>query len=50
LVRSVQPTVTAYDILDRTTRVTIPDNTTTTTAYDFGADHGGQTRFRTTVP
>src|SRR5262249_56611424 len=30
-------------------KVTIPDNTSTTTAYDFGADRGGQTRFRTTV-
>src|SRR5262249_19480690 len=46
---AVQPTVTTHDILDRTTRVTIPDNTTTTTAYDFGTDRSGQTRFRTTV-
>src|SRR5262249_29744114 len=35
---AVQPTVTVYDILDRVTKVTIPDNTTTTSAYDFGAD------------
>src|SRR5262249_44593174 len=33
----------------RATSVTIPDGTTTTSAYDFGADRGGQTRFRTTV-
>jgi YD repeat-containing protein len=46
---SVPPTVTTFDILDRVTRVTIPDTTTTTTAYDFGADRSGQTRFRTTV-
>jgi RHS repeat-associated protein len=46
---SVQPAVTAFDILDRVTKVTIPDNTTTTTSYDFGADRGGQTRFRTTM-
>jgi YD repeat-containing protein len=46
---AVQPTVTAFDILDRITKVTIPDNTTTTTAYDFGADRAGQTQFRTTV-
>ncbi len=46
---SVQPTVTAFDILDRVTQVTIPDNTTTSTAYDFGADRSGQTQFRTTV-
>src|SRR5262249_32752283 len=46
---AVQPTVTTYDILDRTTKVTVPDNTITTSAYDFGADRSGQTRFRTTV-
>src|SRR5262249_12900914 len=46
---SVQPTVATFDILDRVIRVTIPDNTTTTSAYDFGADRSGQTRFRTTV-
>jgi RHS repeat-associated protein len=46
---TVQPTVTTYDILDRPTRITIPDNTTSTSAYDFGADRNGQTRFRTTV-
>jgi RHS repeat-associated protein len=46
---TVQPTVRTYDILDRVTKATIPDNTTTTSAYDFGADRGGQTRFRTTV-
>src|SRR5206468_3109707 len=44
-----RPTATAYDILDRVTSVTTPDNTTTTSAYDFGADRSGQTRFRTTV-
>jgi len=43
------PTKTTYDILDRVTSVTIPDNTTTTTAYDFGADRSGQARFRTAV-
>ncbi len=46
---SVQPTVTTFDILDRVTKVTIPDNTATTTSYDFGADRSGQTQFRTTV-
>jgi YD repeat-containing protein len=45
----VRPTTTTYDILDRALSVTIPDSTTTTSAYDFGADRGGQTRFRTTV-
>src|SRR5215472_13266238 len=34
---TVPPTVTTFDILDRTTRVTIPDNTTTASTYDFGA-------------
>src|SRR5262249_22006484 len=34
---SVPPTVTTFDVLDRQIRVTIPDSTTTTTAYDFGA-------------
>jgi YD repeat-containing protein len=46
---ALMPTTTTYDILDRALSVTIPDNTTTTSAYDFGADRSGQTRFRTTV-
>src|SRR5262249_11535487 len=46
---TVQPTATTFDILDRLTKVTIPDNTSTTTSYDFGLDRGGQPRFRTTV-
>jgi YD repeat-containing protein len=46
---TVQPTVTTFDILDRVTQITIPDGTTIITAYDFGADRSGQTRFRTTV-
>src|SRR5262249_44428944 len=46
---TVQPTVTTFDILDRVTKVTIPDNTTTTTSYDFAPDRNGRTRFRTTV-
>src|SRR5262249_28029407 len=54
---AVRPTKTAYDILDRVTKVQVPDdlvalNTgydTATTTYDFGADRSGQTRFRTTV-
>src|SRR5262249_45083317 len=46
---SVPPTVTTYDILDRVTKVTLPDATTTTTAYDFGADRSGQIELRTTV-
>ena len=46
---TVQPTVTAFDILDRPTQITIPDGTTTTSAYDFAPDRSGQTRFRTRV-
>ena len=30
---NVSPTVTVYDVLDRATSVTLPDNSTTTTAY-----------------
>ncbi|MFR6389905.1 MAG: RHS repeat-associated core domain-containing protein, partial [Prevotella sp.] len=30
---NVSPTVTVYDVLDRVTSVTLPDNSTTTTAY-----------------
>ena len=30
---NVSPTVTVYDVLDRATLVTLPDNSTTTTAY-----------------
>ena len=45
----VQPTVTAFDVLDRVTEVTIPDDTKTRTTYDFGPDRAGRTQFRTTV-
>ena len=30
---NISPTVTVYDVLDRATSVTLPDNSTTTTAY-----------------
>jgi RHS repeat-associated protein len=46
---AVQPTRSAFDILDRITEVRIPDNTTTRKAYDFGADRAGRTQFRATV-
>ena len=46
---TVQPTRTAFDALDRVTSVVIPDNTTTTTSYDFAPDRAGRTQFRTTV-
>ena len=46
---TVAPTLTTFDVLDRVTQVTIPDNTTTRTAYDFGPDRAGRAQFRTTV-
>ena len=45
----MQPTRTAFDVFDRVTSVTIPDNTTTATSYDFTPDRAGRTQFRTTV-
>ena len=38
---NVSPTVTVYDVLDRATSVTLPDNSTTTTAYTV--DNGSHT-------
>jgi hypothetical protein len=56
----VSPTVTAFDVLDRPTRVTMPDNTTTTVSYGFGpdgpgsplraGDHGRQRQGQTHLP
>ncbi len=46
---TVPPTRGTFDVLDRITQVTIPDNTTTRTTYDFGPDRVGRTQFRTTV-
>jgi RHS repeat-associated protein len=46
---SAPPTQTAYDILDRPTRITIPDGTFTTTTYGFGADRSGATQFEMVV-
>jgi RHS repeat-associated protein len=46
---TVQPTRSTFDVLDRVTSVTIPDNTTTSTSYDFAPDRAGRTQFRTTV-
>ena len=42
------PTVTEYDILDRTTKVTLPTGDSTRTAYGFG-QHGGNTYFQTST-
>ena len=41
----VDPTTIAYDVLDRARRITLPDGTTTTTDFGFGADRTGQTQF-----
>ena len=42
---SVQPTVTTYDLLDRHTKVTLPDDTFSTMSYGFGTDRSGQQQF-----
>jgi len=45
----VKPTRMTYDILDRTTRTMLPDNTFSTTAYGFGPDRSGVTQFQITA-
>jgi RHS repeat-associated protein len=44
---TVAPTRLSYDILDRTTRSQLPDDTVSTLAYGFGQDRAGVTRFQT---
>jgi len=46
---TVAPTRMSYDVLDRTTRVVLPDTTVTTTAFGFGADRAGVTQFESVV-
>ncbi len=46
---SIVPTTTEYDVLDRITNITIPDNTSSSTSYGFGPDRSGTPRFETTV-
>lgn len=46
-VDGVVPTRMSYDILDRTTRTVLPDNTASTVAYGFGPDRAGVTRSET---
>ncbi|MEV6815219.1 SpvB/TcaC N-terminal domain-containing protein, partial [Micromonospora sp. NPDC051296] len=46
---SVQPTRTAYDVLDRQTTITLPDDTVTRTSYGFGPDRAGATQFQRAV-
>ncbi|WP_344883499.1 SpvB/TcaC N-terminal domain-containing protein [Nonomuraea antimicrobica] len=46
---TVRPTETGYDVLDRTLRVVLPDQTQTVTAYGFGNDRAGARQFETAV-
>ncbi|OQW92331.1 MAG: hypothetical protein BWK78_01985, partial [Thiotrichaceae bacterium IS1] len=46
---NIPPTTTEYDVLDRSIRVTLPDNTSTTTGYGFGNDRNGVLQFLTRV-
>lgn len=42
-----EPTRISYDVLDRGTRIILPDGTGTRTSYGFGPDRAGVTQFRT---
>ena len=44
-VDTVAPTRLSYDVLDRTTRTVLPDQTVSTVDYGFGADRSGATQF-----
>ncbi|SEF70746.1 RHS repeat-associated core domain-containing protein [Nonomuraea solani] len=46
---TVRPTVTDYDVLDRTVRSQLPDESVTTTAYGFGNDRAGVRQFEMAV-
>ena len=43
----VTPTRSSYDVLDRTTRTVLPDDTTAQAKYGFGQDRSGVTQFET---
>ena len=45
----ISPTTTAYDVLDRPLRVTLPDQAEIRTSYDIGPDNDGYTCFTTQV-
>jgi YD repeat-containing protein len=45
----VPPTRFTFDVLDRNTSLTRPDNATLTTEYGFGPDRSGTTQFRQVV-
>jgi RHS repeat-associated protein len=42
----VAPTRTTFDVLDRTTRTTLPDGTFSTLSYGFGPDRAGVSQFQ----
>src|SRR5574340_588638 len=42
-------TTTEFDVLDRTVKTTLPDETVTTMAYGFGRDRDGRNQFQTVV-
>lgn len=44
---TVAPTRISYDVLDRTTRSVLPDDTASEMVYGFGADRAGVQRFET---
>jgi RHS repeat-associated protein len=44
---TVRPTRVSFDVLNRITRTVLPDDTVTTSAYGFGPDRSGITRFET---
>lgn len=48
-VDDVPPTRFEFDVLDRRTRVTLPDGTFTTSSFGFGQDRAGVLRFATTA-
>ncbi|HST46484.1 SpvB/TcaC N-terminal domain-containing protein [Jatrophihabitans sp.] len=48
-VDTVAPTKSSYDVLDRVTKTTFPDNTATANAYGFGLDRYGTWQFQQTV-
>ncbi|MFJ6352732.1 SpvB/TcaC N-terminal domain-containing protein [Streptomyces sp. NPDC092046] len=46
---TVAPTKQTFDVLDRSVKTVRPDGLSTSTAYGFGPDRSGVTRFETTV-
>ncbi|MEV4334300.1 SpvB/TcaC N-terminal domain-containing protein [Streptomyces sp. NPDC049597] len=46
---TVAPTKETFDVLDRSVKTVRPDGVGTSTAYGFGPDRSGATRFETTV-